>query len=216
MPKSELTASGLAIFVVLLTKSEPLTTDELGRTLGLTNFKSTPLKPLVDRGFVEVGKVKVRRNYVNTYQVSADGWERCAEVLGAEVSGTGSAAKALIALVKSLKNGLAASAIKPREFFHPTKRGAESPSADTEAMIRKAYADLAKVDGDWVSLADIRDRLGSLDHNTVGLALVALARADQSVKLIRWDDQKVLTDRERAASVRYGAADAHALRIESP
>jgi hypothetical protein len=206
----KLTPSAVAVFVVLMTEPEALTNADLGARLCVQKPDSAALGVLRRNGLLREGRV----GRLTTYTLSDIGWDRSPEVMGTAPKGKGSAAGALLALLKGLKGGFDATGVSPREFF--TRPAAPAPNADVEALIRKAYHDLTKVAGDWVSLADIRDRLGSREGGQVDVALLALARSDPSVKLIRWDDQKVLTDRERAAAVRYGAADAHALRIESP
>ncbi len=71
---------------------------------------------------------------------------------------------------------------------------------------------MAKVPGDWVGLADLRERLGHLDREVVDHALRAMVaprrRADHP-----GGEQKALKERDRAAAVRIGDEDNHALAI---
>ena len=80
--------------------------------------------------------------------------------------------------------------------------------------VRDAYAAAAGTPGQYVPLADIRDRLPDLTRAEQDAALTHLARTDRSVHVDRWDDQKVLSARERAASLPMGGRDNHVLRID--
>jgi hypothetical protein len=222
MPEFEprLSAGAIAIFVVLMTRREEMTREAIGAALGVKE-SNTHLGVLKKNGLVEHG-ARVGRTV--TYRLSESGWRRCGEVIGANVKGSGAAANALLMLLHDLARGFTAHGITAETFFRPATVDDDRATVDDDratvdddpdSLIRKVYADLTRTAGDWVPLADIRDRLGGLDGGDVGRALVAMARHDPHVKLIAWDNRKALTDRDRAGAVRFGGVDAHALRIES-
>src|SRR5262249_6907424 len=161
----KLTPSALAIFVVLMAEPRPLTNKDLADRLCVRKPDSTGLGVLRKNGLLREAKV----GRLTTYALSDSGWERGTEVVSVRLEGKGSAAGALLALAQGLKGGFDATEISPRAFFD--RSGAP---VDFESLIRKVYTELAKVDGDWVSLADIRDRLGSPDDQAVSQAFVAL------------------------------------------
>lgn len=94
-----------------------------------------------------------------------------------------------------------------------TGGGGGGPVGD---QIRQAYDQLLPTHSaaGWVPIADVRDALPHLSRDQVTDGLKQLARSDQRVKLIRWDDQKVLTPAQRAASFTFGGAPIHAVRID--
>lgn len=100
--------------------------------------------------------------------------------------------------------------VEREEVDGPTAR-LGAPEVDDR--IRDAYRDLARRPGDWVPLADLRDRLGDMDRRDVDAALERLS-VTTGYSVIPWDNRKALTDRDRAASVRIGGDETHAIRIE--
>jgi hypothetical protein len=85
--------------------------------------------------------------------------------------------------------------------------------AAVEQDVRKAYAELARMPGDWVPLAEIRDRLSRHDRADVDAALESLAM-QPGAQIIPWDNAKALTARDHAAALHFGGEDNHNLRIE--
>jgi hypothetical protein len=83
------------------------------------------------------------------------------------------------------------------------------------AQVRDAYADAARMPGDWVPLAEIRDRLDAqgLTRAEVDAALEKLA-VTPGVQVIPWDNAKALTARDRAAALDFGGEMNHNIRIE--
>jgi len=109
------------------------------------------------------------------------------------------------------------------QTFWVSEPGAARPAratkpklSDTEQvdLVKQAYEDLRK-GGDFVSIADLRDRMtkAGLSRAEQDRILTRLER-DPSVNIVPQSNQKVLTDRERAAAIHIGGQDKHALFIE--
>ncbi len=82
-----------------------------------------------------------------------------------------------------------------------------------ENKIRAAYLELQRRPGDWVPLADLREKLTDVDRAEVDKALTSMA-VQPGHHVISWDNRKALTKRDREASVRIGGDETHAVRIE--
>ncbi|MER7589860.1 hypothetical protein ABTW72_20225 [Micromonospora sp. NPDC127501] len=85
-------------------------------------------------------------------------------------------------------------------------------AAEVEALVRSAYRELATAPGAWVGLADVRDRLADTDRAALDAALRAMV-GREDVRIIPVANTKSLTARDRAAAVRIGNEDNHALAI---
>ena len=78
-----------------------------------------------------------------------------------------------------------------------------------EQSIERVYNRLADRPGGWVSIADIRDELS---HRIPRADLdAALRRIEQhpNANIVPESNQKALSDRERAGSIRIGGQDKH-------
>lgn len=85
----------------------------------------------------------------------------------------------------------------------------------TTTQIRETYAALADhANSQWIPLSDLRDALIDIDRSEMDEALKALARGDRAVHLIAWDNQQALTGEQRAAALRFGGAEVHAIGID--
>ena len=89
---------------------------------------------------------------------------------------------------------------------------------EVENSIRAAYRDLQRRPGDWVPIADLRELVAE-EHNIrtaeFDMALTRMA-VQPGQHVIPWDNTKALTPRDRAASVRIGGQETHAVRLEDP
>lgn len=108
---------------------------------------------------------------------------------------------------------------RPADVFSP--RGDETApldssdkTVDIEASIRAAYASLAREPGSTVRLSRLRNELRDIPRADLDDALARLRRA-ADVSLIPEENQKTLTDEERAAAVVVGNQQNHLLSIES-
>lgn len=96
----------------------------------------------------------------------------------------------------------------------PGATGSDPAWTDSElvARIHAAYHQLAPEPGDWVSLADLRNRLEDVPRQRVDELLRQLSR-DRQANLISQANQKLLTAADRQAAVRIGVEDCHQLSM---
>lgn len=94
-------------------------------------------------------------------------------------------------------------------------RGGAGLSSNTsiESDIRSVYTTLASKPGQWVDLADLRDKLTGHSRSEVDRGLAVMA-TQPGVELIPIENRKTLTDRQRRAAIRLGSEDDHAISIE--
>jgi hypothetical protein len=147
------------------------------------------------------------------------GWRRASEEIGADVPPrAGAMGAALYTQLASLRQYLDRSGLAPVEFYTALEEVNPNPderhSPDVETMIRKAYGELATAAGDWVTLASLRDSLGSVSKTEIDNALRQLGRTPD-VRLIPESNQKTLSGAERAAAVHIGNEDKHLIAIGS-
>ncbi|MGF7236454.1 MAG: hypothetical protein ACQSGP_16035 [Frankia sp.] len=88
---------------------------------------------------------------------------------------------------------------------------ASSPS-DLEAKIRISYRTLVRRPGEWVGLATLRPSLGDVPRAAVDAALKRLARIP-GISVVPEENQKMLSDADRAAAVTIGNQANHYLAI---
>lgn len=213
-PESGLTPTQVLALVTLMAEARALSNDELKELAGfaLTGRDNTELER---QGLVETDRTQ--RPYA--HQLTDKGWRVARELHTTRPPRAGgSSLRTLFTLLANVHRALDRFHMSHAEFF---KQTGEAPAArvpivaeagDVEARIRSAYRDLARVSGDWVGLADVRERLADLDRATVDTALHSLRRQD-GVRIIPVANTKALTSRDRVAALRIGDTDAHALAI---
>jgi hypothetical protein len=223
MPNDKLTPSEVAMLFALMAEAREISNVELGERYGLSIDGKKPgsaRRKLNDMKLVE-STTQGRRLY---HQLTDAGWARCKEELAAPLPDkAGAVAGGFYALLQGLHRYLERSELSLADVFRPAgdtspvvKRPAERPAAtapDLEAAIKSAYRTLAERRGGWVSLADLRPLLGEANGADVDAALIRLG-GTVGVTLVPEDNQKTLTDADRAAAVRVGNRDHHYLAIE--
>ena len=208
----KLTPTQINALVVLMAEARELTNNELKELAGFS-LTGTDNKKLVDLGLVETDKS--HRPF--SHHLTDKGWKVMREEIhtAQPPKAGGSAARSLFTLLSNLHRSLDRLHVSYADFFKQTAAPvASTPADDVEARIRSAYADLAPAAGTWIGLADLRDRVADLDKRTVDDALRALL-ARPGVRIIPVANTKSLTDRDRAAALRIGEEDNHAISIES-
>lgn len=88
----------------------------------------------------------------------------------------------------------------------------DAPGKPMQEQVRDAHAGLQRYPGDWVPLADLREKLGGTREEQ-DAALKEMA-TQPGIYIIPWDNRKALRQRDHDASLRFGGEDNHAIRIE--
>ncbi|MEK8072412.1 hypothetical protein [Rhodococcoides navarretei] len=213
MSTEDLNGTEAAVLLVLMAESSPVKNSEL-KTMGPELAKPSRDK-LKNAGLIEVNS-SVRPM---TLELTDKGWRTCGELIGGEppARSTG-AGKAMFTVLAGLRRWLDRTDSRPAEVFSP--RGNEpapvdetDKAVDIEASIRAAYARLAHEPGSTVRLSRLRNELRDIPRTDLDDALARLRRA-ADVALIPEENQKTLTDEERAAAVVVGNQQNHLLSIE--
>jgi len=207
----------LGALVILMAEARVVTNDELHEMAGcrLTGKEWTDLR---DAGLISDGK----NGNLLTFQLTEKGWLFCKRLHEADVNvGNSTAGRSIFVLLGGLHRSLDRLRVSHGDFFKQPGPAstAEDPgpvvSDDVETSIRAAYRELVRRPGQWIGLADLRDRLTGLDRTSVDDTLVAMAQRD-GVRIIPVANVKALDDRDRAAALRMGGENHHALSIASP
>jgi hypothetical protein len=211
-----LTPKQVQALVVLMAEARELTNKELEQLAGfsLTGAANKKLEAL---GLI----ITDRSHRPFSHQLTDKGWHLVRQLhASAPPQAGGSAIKTLFTLLANIHRSLDRLHISHGEFFKqggnaaPYQSTVDLREVDVEAMIRTAYRELATRPGDWVGLADLRERLGSVGRTAVDDTLRAMVR-QEGVRIIPVANTKALQPRDRAASVRIGEEDNHALAIGS-
>ncbi|WP_328447422.1 hypothetical protein [Amycolatopsis sp. NBC_00438] len=102
---------------------------------------------------------------------------------------------------------------KPEES-KPSKQ--EPSNAPTEDRVRDAVAKMAREEGEWVGLVELRKALGDVDHDELTRVLRDMNRNNPNVHFVPEDNRKALTDTDHAAAIEIGGDAQHFVRIERP
>lgn len=180
---------------------------------------------LIDAKLIECRK----DGRVFRFSLHDPGWLWCREELTRAVpANSGSAGHALYAVLGGLERYLDRSGQSLAQVFGdqpaeslsaPLPVGSSSttanpslPADEIEQTIRRAYRKLAKPEGSWIGLADIRKELGGVPKRDVDGVLVLMARMP-GVQIEEETNQKTLEGMDRDAAVRIGGRDQHVLAI---
>ena len=85
---------------------------------------------------------------------------------------------------------------------------APNPTASIESQIRTVYDSLAPATGDWVNIADIRDRLSAQSRSDVDAALRVLEQR-RDVNIVPQADERNLSQRTRDNGIIIGGQVKH-------
>ncbi|RAO09146.1 hypothetical protein MED15_06610 [Micromonospora noduli] len=230
-----LTPNQINALVVLMVEARRLTNVELKELAGFTLTGKDNTK-LVDLGLVDTD----RTHRPFAHELTEQGWRVARQLhTAAPPKQGGSTTRSLFVVLSNLHRSLDRLRVSHGDFFKQTEAtaapatseprdGAPAPTktattaapaaaapvsaAEVEALVRSAYRDLATAPGAWVGLADVRDRLADTDRAALDAALRAMV-GREGVRIIPVANTKSLTARDRAAAVRIGNEDNHALAI---
>lgn len=217
-----LTPNQINALVVLMVEARELTNNDLRELAGfaLTGADNAKL--------VKLGLVSTDRTHRPfSHELTEQGWHVARRLHAATPPRQGgSATRSLLTVLANVHRSLDQRRISPAEFFRPTDAvqedsadapgevhgGAAAATGDLQALIRAAYRELAVTPGGWVGLADLRELLDEHDREVVDDALRAMVRS-ADVRIIPVANTKALTPRDRAAALRIGDEENHALSI---
>ncbi|MEU4532722.1 hypothetical protein AB0F49_31260 [Micromonospora ureilytica] len=227
-----LTPNQINALVVLMVEARRVTNVELKELAGFTLTGKDNTK-LVDLGLVDTDKS--RRTFA--HELTDEGWRVARQLhTSPPPKQGGSTTRSLFVVLSNLHRSLDRLRVSHGDFFKqtgatalaagesrpdapapataaaPTAAAAPVSAAEVEALVRSAYRDLATAPGAWVGLADVRDRLADTDRAALDAALRAMV-GREDVRIIPVANTKSLTARDRAAAVRIGNEDNHALAI---
>lgn len=214
MSTDDLNGTEAAVLLVLMAEASPVKNTEL-KALGPELSKTTRDK-LKNSGLIEVN-TSVRPM---TLELTDKGWRICGDLIGGDPPArSNGAGKAMFTVLAGLRRWLDRTDSRPADVF--SARGDEpapvektEATVDIEASIRGAYTRLAREPGSAVRLSRLRNELRDISRSELDEALARLRRAPD-VSLIPEENQKTLTDEDRAAAVVVGNQHNHLLSIES-
>jgi hypothetical protein len=207
----ELTGTEQAVLLVLMAQAAPVRNPELA-ALGPKLDKDNRDR-LVRLGLIEVGTV----DRAMSLELTDRGWATCAALIGTDApprpSGQG---KALYTVLQGLRRYLDRADLAPSDVFVALDDDAIDDATENivETQVRDAYVRLAAHAGGWVDLVRLREELSDVSRPELDAALTRMYRLP-GISLIPEENQKTLTDQDRAAAVAIGDQDKHLIAIES-
>lgn len=90
----------------------------------------------------------------------------------------------------------------------PSVAPAAAPGGDIQAQIRSIYDSISPGPGDWVNIADIRERLSSFSRDEMDAALRVLEQR-RDVNIVPQADERNLKQRTRDAGIVIGGQVKH-------
>ena len=204
---ADLTGTERAVLLVLMAASRPVPNPELV-ALG-PKLEKTGRDKLNRLGLIESDRTGGRF----VHELTDRGWRLCRELLSADAPprSTGPA-KTLYTFLGAFDRYLHRADLSLAEVFWPAPEpSTEAPS--TADRIRATYTALAPRPGAWVGLGLLRDELTAVTRDDLDAALHDLYRT-ATISLIPEENQKVLTDADRAAALTIGGQAKHLIAIE--
>jgi hypothetical protein len=214
-PVARLTPKQLGALIILMAEAREVSNNEL-EEIAKFRLVGDDWKKLVARGLIDVRK----DGQVLAFQLTESGWRYCKQLHDATVNvGSSTAARSIFVLLGGLHRSLDRLRVSHADFFKqsaeaaPIEDAVESSSGDVESRIRAVYQDLVSEPGQWLGLADLRDRLSGLDPSAVNDTLRAMAQM-KGVRIIPVANSRALDTRDREAALRMGGEDHNALAID--
>ncbi|MEU7823461.1 hypothetical protein [Catellatospora sp. NPDC049133] len=217
---TKLKPSEKACLLLLMAEAREVSNSELLARYGVS-ITGADSRALVENKFAT--KRKGAKGAL-VHELTDEGWAQCKRELEAEyVRGTGPAYPALHALLGAVDRYLRRAELSlPDLFTASTPPPAPQPVAKVkpvvkrglEKRVRVAYDKLADAPQAWVSLTDLRRELTGASAVEVDAALMKMA-VGGAIVLVPEDNQKTLTDEDRAAAIHIGGEDKHLLSIEA-
>lgn len=197
---TDLTGTERAVLLVLMAQARPVPNAHLlayGPTLDKRSRDKLNTLDLIE-------SERVGGRYI--HELTDRGWRLCRDIItaGAPPRSTGPA-KTLYTVLAGLNRYLDTADLSLAELFWLK----QAPSAADR--ITQAYTELADRTGAWVGLRTLRRQLD--DVPDLDDALTELYRTG-AISLIPEENQKVLTEEDRAAAITIGGQAKHLIAIE--
>ncbi|WP_199438810.1 hypothetical protein [Umezawaea beigongshangensis] len=216
MPDEKLSARQKNLLFILANEAREVSNTRLDERwkLSLTGKDRTRLN---DLGLVTSRKA----GRVFVHELTDRGWSRCREELSAELPDrAGSFGAALYSFLGTIDRFLEAKRLDLADLCVPNSRpvpesdedGTTADRSDLETRVRAVYEDLAGAPRDWVSLAELRPRLGEVPRSEVDDVLRRMDGAPD-VTIAPEANQRVLTTADHDAAVHIGGEANHLLSI---
>ncbi|GII42257.1 hypothetical protein [Planotetraspora phitsanulokensis] len=190
----------IAALVVLMVEAGEISNTDMKARHGIT-LDGADRRKLNELKLVD--SWKQGRPYVHV--LTDAGWARVAEEFRAgTVKVTGSPWTTARALMSGVQGFMERTDRRLADVF--------GPASDVEALIREAYAELAREPGGWVSLTELRVLLRDAARTKVDETLRRMA-AMPDVNVVPESNQKALTRRDREAALVIGDQDKHLISI---
>jgi hypothetical protein len=209
----ELTGTEQAVLLVLMAEARPIRNPDLA-SLG-PELKKQDRDELVRRGLIEV----TTEGRAMVLDLTDKGWATCARLFAADAPAQSKGqGKALYTVLRALRRYFDRDDLAPGDVFLPLDDRALEGEPDVlgdqvEDKVRGAYVRVAARAGGWVDLVRLRDELSDVPRHDLDAALTRMHRIP-GVSLIPEENQKSLTDADRAAAVTIGAEDKHMIAID--
>jgi hypothetical protein len=203
MPEDNLGVAQRAALLALMLEGREVSNPELKERRKLT------IVGLDRRRLNELKLVESRQEGRSfRHELTERGWKWCFVEFHAEPPArAGSLERGLYGVLSAVVRLVDREQLALTDAFTP-----EAEEADLEARIREVYRDLADEPKAWVSLTDLRPRLGDAPRTEVD---EVLRRMDGTPKvtIIPEANQRTLTPEDRAAAVRIGDEENHLISI---
>jgi hypothetical protein len=213
MIDDDLTPSESAILIVLMAEDREISNSELTKKYGLDVRKGSREK-LIGLRYIASRQEK-RLKPTGYYHVLDDkGWLRVQDDLNFDSPKARALGAALTILQTSLRDR-----VLPRvgfrsfaELFGRADIAPQPAASGLELRLRNAYSALATEPGAWVALSRLRPFFGDISREELDEALRRLSR-QANAYIVPENNQKALTDADRAAALHIGGQDKHLLSI---
>ncbi|HEX6358217.1 hypothetical protein [Actinophytocola sp.] len=202
-----LSKAQIAALFALMGAGREISNNELSELVGF-RIDGKTRTTLNERHLVTSTQASRSKPYLHT--LTDAGWKRCeAELTGGLLSGTKEVAGAFYLVL----DGLARYLQRDNKALAQLFRAATEAPADLDEQITSAYRQLAEKQGDYVPLAQLRQRLNGADRSEVDRVLKEMSKTKRA-ELTPHPDRRALTDADRAAAIRIGGEDNHLLVVE--
>jgi hypothetical protein len=202
MPEDNLGAAQRAALLALMLEGKEVSNPELKERRKLT-IVGSDRRTLNELKLVE--SHQEGRSF--KHELTERGWKRVFEEFQAEPPArAGSLERGLYGALSALTR------LIDREHLALTDAFTAETAIDLETRIREVYRDLADEPKAWVSLTDLRPRLGDTPKTEVDEVLRRMDGTPE-VTIIPEANQRTLTPKDRAAAVLIGDEENHLIAI---